>query len=253
VHLKELQRWMTDAVRSSRPAPESVAGELFTGGHAQIEIYREQFWLRHVPNLEDDFPTVLHLVGKDRFKELCVGYLEAFPPRTFDLRRLGESFAAHVPRELREAASYDWAFMHAYDVPAVPPFDPSFLATVPEDAWPEAKIGFHPSLTRIRLSRSYDEVRRALRKKEQPPDLRDEEVFAVVYRGADLTLYSVRVEASAFALLEALGAGEPLGPACVKAGAGEAELGRWFQDWTAYGWIAAVQINAERPSPRSPA
>jgi hypothetical protein len=57
-------------------------------------------------------------------------------------------------------------------------------------------------------------------------------------------MYYKRLEPAAFAILEALKAGEPLAVACARgaeAPAPKAPLGesiqKWFHDWTALGWI----------------
>ena len=65
------------------------------------------------------------------------------------------------------------------------------------------------------------------------------------------TLYVLEVEPAAYALLEALAAGTPLERACERAAevAGvkdaselEAQVGAWFQQWAALGWVSEVRF-----------
>ena len=75
-------------------------------------------------------------------------------------------------------------------------------------------------------------------------------VNVVVYRGPDVLQY-IEVADDAFALLEQLAAGAPLGEACERAmklasvtdsAAFEAQIGAWFQQWSSFGWVSAVRF-----------
>jgi len=66
--LQRLQRWVVEHLQSRRGLPQSEAvsrearGRL-TGNDRlspveQLEIYREQFWLRHTASLVEDFPGI---------------------------------------------------------------------------------------------------------------------------------------------------------------------------------------------------
>ncbi|HEX3345568.1 MAG TPA: putative DNA-binding domain-containing protein, partial [Polyangiaceae bacterium] len=98
--LGELQRFVRDAVRGSVPiggdtplaagAEARVAPSARMSSYERLEVYREQFWLRHLASLDDDFPTLAWVLGgHGPFRELATAYLRAWPPRTWDLQRLG--------------------------------------------------------------------------------------------------------------------------------------------------------------------
>jgi hypothetical protein len=55
----------------------------------RLEIYREQFWLRHRSSLVEDFPGVSGILGRRAWAALIEGYLEAHPPHSYTLRDLG--------------------------------------------------------------------------------------------------------------------------------------------------------------------
>jgi hypothetical protein len=278
--LEEVQRFMEGALQ--RPAPLASDSELvamtercITGNRRlspveQLEIYREQFWLRHKGALREDFPTLLHLLGDDAFDALAEAYLLAHPPASFTLRDLGDRLAAFVETTppwkddpiLGEAARLEWAFVEAFDAPDSPALDPSALTGAREEAWANARVEFQPALRRLSLTYPVDELRGKIRAGEpvsqSPPRSSTPRRHVVIYRAglghagstADLgTLQYIEVEPMAFELLEALAKGMPLGPACesVADAAGvddpsalEARIGALFQQWAAFGWMSRV-------------
>jgi hypothetical protein len=280
--LESLQRFVSDATRRTAPLGADAeitrrADELVTPSHRgmssveRLDVYREQYWSRHLPSLEEDYPTLMWVLGgSDRFRELATGYLGACPPRTWDLRRLGANLPAYVSANspwrddalARDAAHLDWAFMETFDAPDAPAFDPSVLSTAPEEAWPAARIVLHPSIRRLVLAHPAHELRTAVQSKADdasgaPPRPPPMQTHVVVWRDRAFQLRSAAVDPMAFELLAALEAGAPLGEACEavarEAGAADANafgprVGEWFQQWTAEGWVTAVRFSATTTS-----
>ncbi len=262
--LAEIQSFFAGAIRlptrvSEQPSvpaltPRMIAGNARLGPTDQLEIYREQFWLRHVGALEEDFATILRLLGHDAFHVLAERYLDAYPPTSFSLRDLGAHLADFVAREapyrddplLADCARIEWAFVEAFDAPDAAPIGPEVIASMPEDAWPDARLELHPGLQRVALGHPAHRYRAAIKAGEEPSRPAPEAVCVAVYRGPE-TLQYVEVEPLAFDLLERLSRGEALGEACeaVAAGGGmaeelEAKVGGWFQFWSAAGWLTGV-------------
>jgi hypothetical protein len=224
----------------------------------RLEVYRTQYWLRHVANLQEDFPTLGWVLGGDAFRELAVEYLGVFPPRTWDLQRLGADMPSFVTSHTRwqgdplacDATRLDWAFMEAFDAPDAPPLDPGVLASTPEDAWPEARLTFHPSLRPLVLGHPVHLLRDAVQRGDGDDRPVAARTHVVVYRDARCFSRSLAIEPLAFRLLEALRAGSPLGAACeAVARASErdpldvaGQMGGWFQQWTASGWISEARF-----------
>lgn len=245
-----------DAAMVAR-ATDAIAGSARLSPVEQLDVYREQFWARHVHSLEDDFAVARHFAGDEAFYELVAAYFAARPPSSFDLRGLGAGLPALAATRppfagdalLLESMRFEWAFMEAFDAPAGAPFDPSSVANASEDAWPRATIAFDPSVRPIALAWPLHETRAAIRRGESParPEARD--TFVVVHRGRD-HLYCTEIERDAFALLEALRGGAELGPACeavaAASGAGADDLGTrvgaWFQEWTSRGLVSKVAL-----------
>jgi hypothetical protein len=268
--LLQVQRFVADALQ--RPAP--LDGQLAAQVDAlvvpsargmspteRLEVYRDQFWIRHLRNLADDFPTLAWaLGGAAAFTDLAGEFLRACPPRTWDLQRLGASMPAFVadhPRlggdvTARDAARLDWAFMDIFDAPDAAPFDPRVLASTPEDAWPGARVQLHPAVRLLALGSPLLGVRDALKSEAsaQPDRPAPAATPVVVWRDAACFPRSVAIEAAPFALLLRLSRGEALGAACeavaLESGPDAAvadHVGAWFQDWVQRGWLSRVIVD----------
>lgn len=230
----------------------------------QLEIYREQFWLRHIGALEEDFVTIAYLLGDDRFRDLCHGYLAAHPPTSFTLRDLGDRFAEFIYRTepwasdplLHDCARLEWAFVDAFDAPDAPPLDPVSIAEAPEDAWSGARVVLHPSLQLVAMAHPAHVFRAEVKAERNPARPAPAGTRVVVYRGPEKLMY-VTVEALAFDLLERLAKGVALAAACEEVAAHvgvnevsnaaaelEAKVGAWFQTWASYGWVIRVEFSA---------
>ena len=228
----------------------------------QVDIYRRQYWLRHIDALADDYPGVAHLLGDEGFEAFLRAYLLAHPPRHKSLRDLGCDIVAFgegyaFPEALRavtlEMLAYEHAFVDMFDGAEPPPLDPQKLVAMPEDAWERARVVIHPLLVhrrvrfpvhRLRLEAKTTDVEpRTAPPIEAPANL-------VLYRD-DNRIRFEELDGTAFALLDALARGEPLGPACEQIAATltpeaaeqlGAQVGPWFQDWTARRWIVDVVV-----------
>ncbi len=268
LELAELQERVAEALLEPKPLMESTEmselGELIATGNdrlsptEQLDIYREQFWLRHTGAMEEDFASVVAFFGHAPFHALVAEYLLALPPTDYSLRHLGAAFADYVLSAegivecdaMVDLIRTEWAFVEAWDAADAPPLDASTIASAKESDWPNARLTLHPSLQLLKLSCAAHEYRAAVRKGEgNEPELRHDETCLVVWRGAEAIQY-IDIPKEAFVLLEKLSRGVALGVACEETvtetrtdpTAFEASVGAWFQDWTAYGWVSTVRF-----------
>lgn len=268
--LAELQEWMARLLVRRRaldkdPNIVDQAKERVTGNDRllpvqQVEIYREQFWLRHTASLLEDFPGVAGVVGQADWERLVEEYLAAHPPTGYSLRDLGEHFPAFVEaatfidhHELCvDMARLEWAYVEAFDAPDAPRLDAEKLAAIPEPAWEHARVLLDPALRLVRVSYPVGTLRRQLRDAKpgvHVPIPEREPQNLVVYR-ALRNLFWHHVGNGAFALLSALKDGLPLVAAAERAIAEapddgqaiEVSIGGWFQDWGSRGWIVDVDV-----------
>ncbi|MEO7329925.1 MAG: DNA-binding domain-containing protein [Minicystis sp.] len=271
--LDRLQAFLGDAFRREAPLPETpelipacvehVAGNSKLSPAQQADIYRRQFWLRHLDSLTEDYPGLQYLLGEEAFEAFSRAYLAACPPRKPSLRDLGIDVIAFAERypdidpALRSAAlemvRYENAFVDLFDGAEPPPLDPQKLATLPEDAWERARIVLHPLLHLFDFVYPVHRLRLEASRAEAPlaAPLAKAPVRVALYRAGEIIRFE-ELDATAFALLSALGRGEALVPACDRLAADldpaaaealGAQVGAWFQQWTAHRWIIDVVLD----------
>jgi hypothetical protein len=252
-------------LQSAAVAEELAAGNDRLSPAEQLDVYREQYLLRHLDVLREDFLTLEHALGDARFETLARAYLKALPPRSFSLRDLGVDLPRFVAETapwsedplLADLARVEWAFVEAFDAPDAPPLDLATVAAVPEDAWPSARLVLQPSVQRLALRYPAHEARLAVRSGElsaaeamkRPPRPPPTPTYVVLFRGAE-RLQCLAIDPDAYALLDELARGTALGDACERvatafgaSGASfEEKVGAWFQQWTALGWLSRVDL-----------
>lgn len=271
--LADLQRYVAGAIRRTSSlchdakVTEEVDRMVAAGPRGmtpaeRLDVYREQFWLRHLANLAEDFPTLSWaLDGASAFDELAIAYLTSTPPKTWDLQRLGDGMPEYVATErpwrddplLADAARIDWAYVQAFDAPDAAPVDLRVLAATPEDAWPLARIGFHPSLRALSLQYPAAASRRAVALGEAALRPAPASTIVAVWRDAACCVRDTELDPAEFQLLTAVAMSRPLGEACESlvralgykdAAPLEAKVTAWFQEWTTRGWVTTIATAA---------
>jgi hypothetical protein len=245
-----------------RFAERHIAGNERLSPVAQLEIYREQFWLRHTASLLEDFPGVAALLGQRSWNRLVEPYLEQAAYYGFSLRDLGEKLPAFIERQpwiahrvlVLDMARYEWAHVEVFDAPDVPRLDPQKLAAVPEHAWEAARFVLDPALRLLEFEHAVVEFRRQLllaqAEAAEPPKSpapAGEPVRLALHRRERIVVAETLAPA-AFALLDELGAGTPLRAACELAAAETgselealgARLEGWFGEWSQRGYVVDV-------------
>ena len=266
--LAELQSWMAQLLvrrRALAKDPETTAAATarVTGNDRllpvdQVEIYREQFWLRHSASLVEDFPGLGGILGQSDWERLIEEYLEAAPPVSYSLRDLGERLPAFVDacawlphRELcADMARLEWAYIDAFDAADAAPLDAAKLAAIPESAWETARIVLDPALRLLKVRYAVADLRRALRTSTEPVPIPDPRAENLVIHRTQRSLFYQPVSSGAYELLVALGEGLPLVKSCERAielvpeeaEAIENQISDWFQDWGKRGWVVDVVV-----------
>jgi hypothetical protein len=253
------------------PCAARVAGNDRLSPAEQADIYRRQFWLRHLDSLREDYPGLMRVLGDDAFDAFCTAYLTACPPRSPSMRDLGADIVAFAerypafPGELRapalEMVRYENSFVDLFDGEEPPPLEARVLQEMAPEAWETARIKVHPLLVRHRFTFPVHRIRLAAKNGEEAAvEPSPSPIHLAIYRGKDLRILFEELEPLAFELLSALAGGEALVPACgrIAEGAGEAEgselqakVGAWFQQWAAAGWIVGVETDPQSGAPAS--
>jgi hypothetical protein len=269
----ELQRKIADFLRRRRDLGKDEEARAFALAHLgdndrlsgveMLEIYREQFWLRHTASLVEDFPGVGGIIGGQDWNRLAVEYLLAYQPETFTLRELGAKLPAFIATcdwlenatLVADMARLEWAHVEVFDALDVPLLDPKKLAAVPEDAWEGARLVPDPALRLLRLDYPVIPLRRRLLTSEQHEFEHDDAIplpeaspgqWAVHRR--ERGIFHDALDLPAYSLLDRLVQGRPLGAACEEASQalglpldalGE-KLEAWFAEWARLGYVVDV-------------
>lgn len=250
-------RWTTspsgdpDALRSDQAAGAHIAAGPRLSPRAQLEIYREQYVLRHTESVAEDYPGLCALVG-DAAKPLVSAYVEQAMPSVEALRDLGSEMEAFLKRAgtleagLRERAiamaQLEWAYQLALGAPAQSFMDLSGFSDLTEEDWPNLRFSLSPSLSLLDLAYPAAEHRRHLLGRSADASFDGRAQYAI-YRNGDGVAVDLKLTPVSFELLRALGEGLPLGDACERtlglvedSGPSlEAELTNWFQSWSQVG------------------
>ena len=247
-----------DAVASAWAA-RALTGSARLSPVEQLEVYREQYWLRHTSSLVEDFPGLSGILGQRNWERLVEGYLERHPPAQFSLRDLGAHLPAYVAEQTwleqhelcSNMATLEWAYVECFDAPDTEPLSALELQQIAPDAWARATCLLNPALRLLRVSYPVAELRRALKRTAVEggtvsyPDKTPQNL--VVYRRErDLDVASLAN--GAFDLLDAFARGVPLieaVEAVVAAGhVTPSELGPWLtpllRDFAANAWVTRV-------------
>lgn len=223
----------------------------------QLEVYREQFWLRHTSCLLEDFPGLSGILGQRSWERLIEGYLETCPPTHYSLRDLGARLPEYVETQTWldahalccDMARLEWAYIEAFDAADGGRLEPAALMSIEAHAWATARLSFAPALRLLRVDYPVPELRLRLKQADSAPipyPDRDPQNL-VVYR-QNYRLQHSSLPDTAFELLTRLHAGESLlaavEPVVSESGIEVDELGpwltQWFRQWAELGWVTAV-------------
>jgi len=266
--LSELQREMARALRHGSSLSKDATLSAFAHGNIagnerlspveQLDIYREQFWLRHTSSLVEDFPGLSGILGQEEWEKLAEQYLREVAPDSYTLRDLG----ARLPQLIERASSLphqalcldmarlELAYIEVFDAVDSLPLAPERLAAIPEETFAEARLVIAPSVRLLSVRYPVADLRRRLRAEgDEPVAIPDPAPQNLVVYRHELRLWDMPLGKVAFAFLTALAAGQALGAAAEAAVASpeaEAELttniGAWLQEWTSKGLVSDVLI-----------
>jgi hypothetical protein len=271
--LESLERLMIRLIQQRRALPRDreltqLAAEHFTGNDRlspveQLEIYRQQFWLRHTSALLEDFPGVSGIVGQREWERLAEEYLAAHPPTAFSLRDLGADFPTFIRENARwlehrelvsDMARLEWAYVEVFDAADAPPLSPEKLAIFQERDWERVRLVLSPALRLLRVAYPVVELRRQLMRPAesgvQAVPIPERAPSRLAVHRALRTIQSTPLTEAPFAVLEALASGATLPEACEvacdqvpdSAEAVSRQLGAWFANWVERSFIVDVRL-----------
>lgn len=267
-HLVALFR--RDAPIDGDPAVAPLARAIAAGNERvrpeeQLDIYRRQVWMRHRDSLTEDLPGLAYVLGDDAFEELLRAYLAAVPPHDpslrelpFDLPAFAATHAGFPPGRAalaRAMIDYELALVDVFDGAEPAPLGADRVAAVPPAAWETARIVLSPVVRRLALDFPVHTIRRAVRAGESPPlPAAPARVHVLVFRKDGIVCFE-EIDPDASTLLDLLGRGLALVPACAALVDGRPEgevarvsaaIGGWFKRFAELGVFADVVLRPGR-------
>lgn len=117
----------------------------------RLDIYRDGYGLRLLEILEKTYPVLRTLVGEEKFNQLGLDYISAYPSHHFSVGYFGRHFSKflslYVPSEpiWAEIAIFEWALEEVVETPDAPCLTFEAMSTVPPEAWANLRLIVHPS------------------------------------------------------------------------------------------------------------
>jgi hypothetical protein len=205
----------------------------------RLEIYNQQYWLRLLDSLQEDFPGLIALLGDDRFEALATAYLTDYPSNSFNLCELGNRLAQFILAQPQwtnphnqlayEVACFEWASIIAFDKEAKPALQAESLSGIDPT---QLRLTLQPYISLLELHYALDDFviklskrsqktvesnaainKRKKHKKQPLPSL--EHTYIAVHR-LDNIIYYKRLDKEQFLALTALAAGKTLGQAYIE-------------------------------------
>ncbi len=235
--------------------------------HERIELYYRQYWWRLLDVLQENFPTVVRLFGKEDFNQkIAIPYLSKHPSTHWALCRLGDTITAWIKRNYKEndreiiriAAEMDWSAQIAFWSGKRAPIDPTSLSATEIQELLQKKIYLQPYISLFAYPCDFFSFRDAFLKEEisywnsHPfPELIEKKSFFVVFRNFTNQVIWQEISESEHLILSQIAKGKTLSIA-LNALKRKAELLEeamtllplWFQSWTSLGWFTLCGADA---------
>jgi hypothetical protein len=234
----------------------------------RLEIYAYAYYARLLECLREEFPVLMHALTQEIFDAFAVGYLQAYPSRSYTLLRLGANFPRFLaetrpeegggeglspdwPDFLIDLATLELTFNEVFDGPGVEGerlLDADQLRAIPAEGLAKARLVGVSCLRLLPLRYPVHRYFTAVRRSQDPvPPAAAETYLAVTRRRYVVRHYEL--SPPAYQLLRALLAGQSVGEAIERAAeaAGHdldgfgGKLRTWFHDWAAEGFFRAVE------------
>jgi hypothetical protein len=272
--LGALERWMQellthpDGPRAGAASPAARAALVATipevflpsrelTSEERVGVYAGMYFARLGEVLEEEFPALVHLLGRARARELFHAYVSAHPSRHYSLNMLGKGLEAYLRDEAAdleqrafalELACLERAIQDVFDAPEHASLGAEALAAVPEQRWGRARLVPIPAFALFAFEHPVNAWYQAFKDGAPRSVPAPEPSFLAVFR-QDGRVWRMDLARAQHALLAALAAGRALEPALLELARAGHDLAAiapaiqgWFRTWAAEGFFARVEI-----------
>lgn len=142
----------------AQSAPDGLSDGQGRPAGRRFDVYRNNVAVSLTEALEAAFPVTRKLVGEDFFRAMAGVFLRQHPPDSplmmFYGTQMPEFLSQFAPAQslpyLPDMAQLELAMRESYHAADSSPIAPEALSQIPEDALPQLRMGFAPSLRLIR-------------------------------------------------------------------------------------------------------
>ena len=279
--LKRLQRWLQTVITH----PQGVVAGVNSGGARQevdvrseeveqviapskalssierLNVYGNAYVARLVGCLHDEFPALVHAIGKEAFDGLAFGYVHAHPSHSYSLADLGADFPDYLAQTRPSGAAVDWAgfiidlaqlertYAEVFDGPGTEQVRDELKLPdqVPVERMAEMRLIPAPCLRLRRFAFAVHEYATAVRRRQQPQIPEPKPTYLAITR-RDYIVRRAAVTRTQFELLQGIVNGATLGVSIRRAveytdadiDQMSASLDAWFRHWTTAGYFTGV-------------
>jgi hypothetical protein len=203
----------------AHPAPPGLTDAAGRPAGKRYDVYRNNVSASLIEALEQGFPVILKLVGREFFRAVAAVHVRAAPPTSPLMMLYGAEFADFLagfpPAQslpyLPDVARLEYAIRLAYHAADAAPLPGTALAAIAPEALPDTRLHFAPAVRVVTSAHPILGLWRANTVPGAPAPTPGAEAVLVARPDMDPTV--TLIPAPALPVLTALMAGTPLGPA----------------------------------------
>lgn len=250
--LRQTQEWLVGAIIAPQESPDVetyVTPSAKQVPRDRLHVYRHAYVARLIECLEDDYPAVFHALGRERAEGLCREYIEAHPSRSFSLNVFGQSMPAFLKAKdeafASDLAALEWSVVEAIHAAESVKMAPDALAKIDPSDWGKVALVASSSLRLHQFDYPVNAYYQAFHDEDADEQQALLEAGAKAERVAvyrlDMKIWRMALSPGQYALLGPLARGASLEEAFESDVGDEADVGAWFQQWTAEGFFSGTR------------
>ena len=258
IPLAKIQKWMKSKVQpASLNGNSKIGGSVLNPqggvpGEERMDVYAKGYLARIRETLKEVYEAVFHVLGTERFDELCKAYANRFPSRNYNLNYAG----LHLPELLEnfpltkefpflpDLAKFEWEVWGAFHSFDEIPMKVGQMKNISPDDWERMQIIFQPSV------RLFDSAWPVLdiwlaRHEETQIDFQNRPQQILIGRRDDQIRCEL-LDKNQHGLLQGLLVGKTLGEVCgelARTIEEEVPIADWFSHWVEDGLILRLSLD----------
>ena len=226
--LDHAKRFAAGLMDGNQPAPTGLHDFQSRPAGARYDVYRNNVMASLIDALEQIFPSVEKLVGRDFFRAMAREYIQHHPPKSRVVANYGTNFAAFLSAfppvqslpYLPDIARLERLWLDACNSADKNALKPDDFATIPQDKLGDIALKQHPAARLIKSDHAILSIFLSNRAQENADaktkiDPSRAQSVLITRPVLDVTLYELKV--GQFEFLTHLFAGKPLGIAAAEA------------------------------------